>query len=126
MTAQYKVMCTTAQGNKPLRGCGRHELTSEKRKNFSLVSITINYIVDLAKYQSQSYIYFLYHFCYTHSLQSDSNSYFCILSSLCSRGIPISTPSTVVHISALIWACSNPSSPHNMLNRYRNVILKRH
>ena len=40
MTVQYKVMCTTAQGNKPLRGCGRHELTSEKRKDFSLVSIT--------------------------------------------------------------------------------------
>ena len=42
MTAQYNMMCTTAQGNKPLRGCGRHELTNEKNKNFSSVSINKN------------------------------------------------------------------------------------
>ncbi len=37
-------MCTTAQGmirNKPLRGCGRHELMNEKKKNFSFMSIKI-------------------------------------------------------------------------------------
>ncbi len=73
MTAQYKTgwnrlrfhsqsepcqtMYTTAQGrscpnvhdkNKPLRGCGRHELTSEKRKDFSLVSIKTFFTIFLA------------------------------------------------------------------------------
>ncbi len=41
MTVQYNMMCTTAQGNRMLRICGRHELMNEKEKNFSFMSINI-------------------------------------------------------------------------------------